>query len=106
MSTLQTVADRVEIAGLPGEFTDAGMMRDYDRFRRCSHPIRRCGCRTSTSRSWAISELGRMRDGRSHLYRRTPDGWKFAERVYEVRYVDPTPQAGMRRPAGDTSGPR
>jgi hypothetical protein len=24
----------------------------------------------------------------------TEDGWKFAERVYEVRYLDPTPLAG------------
>ena len=27
-------------------------------------------------------------------YRRTPDGWKFSERVYEVRYHDTTPLAG------------
>jgi len=40
-----------------------------------------------------ISELGRFHDGSSHLnyavyhdrYRRTPDGWKFTERVYEDR---------------------
>jgi ketosteroid isomerase-like protein len=30
MSNLQTIADRVEIEALRGEFTDAGMMRDYD----------------------------------------------------------------------------
>jgi hypothetical protein len=43
-----------------------------------------------------------MRHGRSQLnyslyhdrYERTPDGWKFAERVYEVRYLDTTPLAG------------
>jgi hypothetical protein len=41
------------------------------------------------------------RDG-SHLnyaiyhdrYRRTPEGWRFAERVYEIRYLDTTPLAG------------
>jgi ketosteroid isomerase-like protein len=27
-------------------------------------------------------------------YERTPKGWKFAERVYEIRYVDTTPLAG------------
>jgi hypothetical protein len=27
-------------------------------------------------------------------YQRTPDGWKFAERVYEVRYFDTTALAG------------
>jgi ketosteroid isomerase-like protein len=32
MSDLQTIADRVEIEALRGEFTDAGMMRDFDRF--------------------------------------------------------------------------
>ena len=31
MSDLQAIADRVEIEALRGEFTDAGMMRDYDR---------------------------------------------------------------------------
>ncbi|MFI1281117.1 YybH family protein [Streptomyces sp. NPDC020858] len=55
-----------------------------------------------------IQEFGRMRDGSSHSnyavyhdhYQRTPDGWKFAERVYEVRYLDSTPLAGSPlRPA-------
>ena len=32
MSDLQAIADRVEIEALRGEFTDAAMMRDYDRF--------------------------------------------------------------------------
>jgi ketosteroid isomerase-like protein len=49
-----------------------------------------------------LAEFGRLRDGSSHTnygvyhdrYRRTPDGWKFAERVYEVRYVDTTPLPG------------
>jgi len=49
-----------------------------------------------------ISEFGRMRDGRSELnyaiyhdrYQRAPDGWKFAERTYEVRYLDTTPLSG------------
>ncbi|MEK5639383.1 DUF4440 domain-containing protein [Paenibacillus rhizosphaerae] len=49
-----------------------------------------------------ISELARLQDGRSGLnyavyhdrYQRTEDGWKFAERVYEVRYLDATPLSG------------
>jgi SnoaL-like domain len=49
-----------------------------------------------------VSEFGHMRDGRSELnyavyhdrYERTPDGWKFTERVDEVRYLDATPLAG------------
>ena len=32
MSNLQAIAHRFEIEALRGEFTDAGMMRDYDRF--------------------------------------------------------------------------
>jgi hypothetical protein len=27
-------------------------------------------------------------------HRRTPDGWKFVERVYEVKYVDTAPLSG------------
>jgi hypothetical protein len=27
-------------------------------------------------------------------YGRTPHGWKFADRLYEVKYVDTTPLAG------------
>lgn len=57
---------------------------------------------TATGRAYIV-EFGRFKDGTSHLnyalyhdrYRRTPDGWKFAERVYEVRYVDTTPLTGM-----------
>jgi ketosteroid isomerase-like protein len=56
---------------------------------------------TANGRSY-VSEFGRFRDGRSNLnyslyhdrYQRTPDGWKFKERVYEVKYVDNTPLAG------------
>ena len=56
---------------------------------------------TASGRAY-MSELGRTRDGRSGLnyaiyhdrYQRTGDGWKFTERVYEVRYLDTTPLAG------------
>lgn len=49
-----------------------------------------------------LCELARFADGESHLnyavyhdrYARTADGWKFAERRYEIRYVDTTPLAG------------
>ncbi|GAB3759536.1 nuclear transport factor 2 family protein [Microlunatus parietis] len=50
-------------------------------------------------------ELGRFRDGRSMVnygtfhdrYRRTADGWRFAEREYRIRYFDPSPLAGGPR---------
>jgi ketosteroid isomerase-like protein len=43
-----------------------------------------------------LQELIRLRDGGSYVnfaiyhdrYQRTADGWKFAERVYEVKYLD------------------
>jgi ketosteroid isomerase-like protein len=58
-----------------------------------------------------VHEFGRMRDGSSHLnhaiyhdrYRRTADGWKFTERVYDVRYVDASPLAGTA-PAAQPTG--
>ena len=148
MSDLQAIADIVEIEALCGEFADAGMMRDYDRFAslftedgawRMPHAglefIGREAIRAGIE--WAqenvfeyfvyqshrgtirldgdaaagrdyVMEFGRLRDGSSQLncslyhdrYRRTPRGWRFAERVYEVRYVDATPLAGA--PGGGT----
>jgi ketosteroid isomerase-like protein len=141
MNTAQTFADRVEIEALRGEFTDAGLMRDYERFAslfvadgvwRMPHvPLEFVGRQniragiergqslweffmqtihpgvilldrdTATGRSY-VAEFGRFRNGTSHAnhaiyhdrYQRTPDGWRFAERVYEVRYSDDTPLTG------------
>jgi ketosteroid isomerase-like protein len=141
MTNLQAVADRVEIDALSAEFTDAGMMRDWDRIAalftvdgawRMPHvnvefvgreEIRAAIERlralweffvqnvhagavtidgdTATGRAYIV-EFGRFKDGTSHLnyalyhdrYQRTPDGWRFAERRYEVRYVDSTPLTG------------
>jgi SnoaL-like domain len=112
MSDLSAIADRVEIEALRGEFTDAAMMCDYDRAAslftpadylvQTTHPgtIKIDGD-IASGRAY-LSELIRLRDGSSHLnyaiyhdrYQRTPDGWKFTERVYEIRYLDSTPLAG------------
>jgi len=140
MRDLQAIADRVEIEALRGEYTDAAMMRDYDRFAALfteDASVRIEDVVTLTGRAeiragierlqgtweffvqnthagWIhvegdtaagrayISELGRFQDGSSHVnhsvyhdrYQRTPDGWKFTERVYEVRYVDTSPLPG------------
>jgi len=67
---------------------------------------------TATGRAY-IQELVRTRDGHQGLnyavyhdrYRRTPDGWRFAERVYEVRYLDTTPLAGSA-PEATVTTPR
>jgi ketosteroid isomerase-like protein len=56
---------------------------------------------TASGRAYVLS-FGRFRDGGSHLnysvyhdrYQRTPDGWKFTERVDEVLYLDTTALAG------------
>ena len=141
MSDLQAIADRVEIEALRAEFTDAVMMRDYDRLAllftddgalrmpnipaelASQEEIRAWGEQvpalvdylvqtthagtiqldgdTASGRAY-IQELVRGRDGRTELnfaiyhdrYQRTGDGWKFTERVFEVRYLDTTPLAG------------
>jgi len=57
---------------------------------------------TATGRAY-LHELIRLRDGSSYLnyaiyhdrYQRTADGWKFTERVYEVRYLDTAPLPGF-----------
>ena len=141
MSDLQAIADRFEIEALRGEFTDASLMHDYDRFASLftedgawrmphigeelvSRGEIRAGVErlrglwdyfvqtvhpgtiqlegdTAVGRSY-VSEFGHLRDGTSVLnysvyhdrYQRTPDGWKFIERVDEVKYLDTTPLTG------------
>ncbi|WP_037840830.1 nuclear transport factor 2 family protein [Streptomyces sp. NRRL F-5126] len=81
-----------------------------DLFVQTTHPgtvrFGESGEDTASGRAY-ISELIRTRDGQSHrnhgiyhdTYRRTADGWKFTERVYEIRYLDTTPLGGSS-PAG------
>jgi ketosteroid isomerase-like protein len=151
MSDFQAIADRVEIEALRGEFTDASMMHDWDRFASLftqdgawrmphineelvsreeiragverlrglwdffvqnAHPgtLELAGD-TAVGRAY-IAEFGRFRDGSTLLnyslyhdrYRRTSDGWKFAERAYEIRYVDTTPLAGSAPHAAGGGG--
>lgn len=74
----------------------------WEYFVQTTHPgaIRLEGD-TATGRAYIV-EFGRRRDGTSQLhcsmyhdhYERTPDGWKFADRVYEIRYLDTTPLTG------------
>ena len=93
----------IEAAG-PEEIRALGERRQalMDYFVQTTHPgaIRLDGD-TASGRAY-LAELIRLRDGRSDLnyavyhdhYQRTPDGWKFTERIYEVRYDDTTPLAG------------
>jgi len=84
------------------------LQAQWDVFVQTTHPgtIQLEGD-TAAGRAY-IQELVRTLDGRQSLnyaiyhdrYQRTGDGWKFAERVYEVRYLDTTPLAGSApRPA-------
>ena len=78
------------------------LQAQWDVFIQTTHPgtIQLDGD-TATGRTY-MQELVRTRDGHEGVnfaiyhdrYRRTSDGWKFAERVYEVRYLDTTPLAG------------
>lgn len=94
---------KIELAGR--EQIRAGSKRlgnQWDYFVQNTHPgMIQLEGGTAVGRAY-ISELGRLRNGSSHLnyaiyhdrYQRTEDGWKFAERVYEVKYLDTTPLAG------------
>jgi ketosteroid isomerase-like protein len=85
------------------------LQAQWDFFVQNSHPgtIQLDGD-TASGRTY-IQELARTKDGRQgqnfaiyhDRYQRTGDGWKFAERVYEVRYLDTSPLAG----AAPTSNP-
>ena len=102
-------AGREEIRAM-GERREA--LADY--FVQTTHPgaIRLDGD-TASGRAY-LCELIHLRDGSSHLnyaiyhdrYQRTPDGWKFTERVYEIRYLDTSPLAGAApQAAGAPAGP-
>jgi ketosteroid isomerase-like protein len=89
------------------------LQAQWDFFVQTTHPgtIQLDGD-TATGRAY-IQELARTLDGRQGLnfaiyhdrYQRTPDGWKFTERVFEVRYLDTSPLAGSApRPAAAEGG--
>jgi ketosteroid isomerase-like protein len=81
-----------------------------DLFVQTTHPgVIRLDGDLASGRAY-MNELIRLRDGSSHLnyaiyhdqYRRTTDGWRFTERVYEIRYLDTTALAGSApRVAGE-----
>ena len=77
-----------------------------------SHPVIRIDGDRATGRAY-MQEIARAKSGFQGLnyaiyhdsYRRTDDGWKFSERVYEIRYLDTTPLTGSA-PAGDPRTPQ
>jgi len=110
LASLFTPDGALRMPNIPAEFVGPEEIRaggerlqsQWEFFVQTTHPgtIQLAGD-TATGRAY-LQELARTRDGRQGLnyavyhdrYRRTPDGWKFAERVYELRYLDTTPLAG------------
>ena len=81
----------------------------FDFFVQTTHPgTMQLDGDTASGRAH-LQELIRLRDGGSYLnyaiyhdrYRRTADGWKFAERVYEVKYLDTSALAGSAPTAAE-----
>lgn len=98
----------VDIEFVGREQIRAGRRRlagSWEYFVQKTHPgVIRLDGDTASGRAY-VHEIGRRRDGSCAVahgmfhdrYRRTPDGWKFAERVYELTYLDTTPLAGSSR---------
>ncbi|MFJ6569375.1 LUD domain-containing protein [Streptomyces sp. NPDC091292] len=93
----------IELVGREEIRTGAERLQSrWDFFVQNSHPgtIRIEGD-TATGRTY-MQEIARTLDGIEGMnfaiyhdtYRRTAEGWRFAERVYEIRYIDTTPLGG------------
>ncbi|MFC9928734.1 nuclear transport factor 2 family protein [Streptomyces sp. NPDC127190] len=93
----------VELVG-PEQIRAGGerLQEQWDFFVQNTHPgTVRIDGDTATGRAY-IHEVARLKNGVQGLnhavyhdsYRRTPDGWRFTERVYEVRYLDTSPLPG------------
>jgi ketosteroid isomerase-like protein len=105
----------VELTGreeIRGQGARREALADY--FVQTTHPgtIQLDG-HTASGRAY-MQELVHLRGGGSELnyaiyhdrYQRTSDGWKFTERVYEVRYRDTAPLTGSApRTAAGTGKP-
>ncbi|MFB6675717.1 nuclear transport factor 2 family protein [Streptomyces sp. NPDC056390] len=85
------------------------LQAQWDFFVQNTHPgVIRIDGDTATGRAY-MQEVARMQNGFQGLnyaiyhdrYRRTDEGWRFSERVYEIRYLDTAPLTGSA-PAGDS----
>jgi hypothetical protein len=133
MSDQQVIADCFEIVALCGEFTDAAMVRDFDRFASAftedgawripywiAEFVNREETRSGIERGQAtrdyfiqnahagtIQLAGDMASGRADIsefgrFRYIPDGWKFSERVYEIKWLDVTALADAAADLSDS----
>ena len=121
MASLFTPDGALRMPNIPAELVGREEIRaggerlqgQWDFFVQTTHPgtIQLDGD-TAAGRAY-VHELARTRDGRQGLnyaiyhdrYQRTGDGWKFTERVYEVRYLDTTPLAGSAPRAEERQAP-
>jgi len=121
VASLFTPDGVLRMPNVPVELTGAEEIRGWrerrealvDYFVQTTHPgtIQLDGD-TASGRAY-LQEIIRLRDGSSHLnyaiyhdrYRRTGDGWRFTERVYEVRYLDHSPLAGSAPRLGVLADP-
>ena len=115
LASLFTPDGALRMPNIPAEMVGREQIRtagerlqsQWDFFVQTTHPgMIQLDGDTATGRAY-IQELARTRDGRQGLnyaiyhdrYQRTGDGWKFTERVYEIRYLDTSPLAGSAPPA-------
>jgi hypothetical protein len=117
LASLFTVDGALRMPNIPAELVGREEIRaggerlqaQWDFFVQNTHPgtIQLDGD-TATGRAY-IQELARTLDGYQgqnyaiyhDRYQRTSDGWKFTERVYEVRYHDTSPLAGSAPSAAE-----
>jgi len=120
LASLFTEDGALRMPNIPAEFHSreeirAGRERlqaQWDLFVQTTHPgtIQLDGD-TASGRAY-IQEIVRTRDGHQGLnyaiyhdrYQRTSDGWRFTERVYEVRYLETTPLTGSAPASAQQGG--
>jgi ketosteroid isomerase-like protein len=121
LAALFTDDGALRMPDIPAEFVGREEIRvggerlqaQWDFFVQNTHPgtIQLDGDR-ATGRTY-VHELARTLDGRQgqnfaiyhDRYQRTGDGWKFAERRYEIRYLDTSPLAGSAPTATPAGSP-
>ena len=108
LASLFTADGALRMPDIPAELVGPEQIREFGRNRpatflvQTSHPgVLELDGDEASGRT-PMHELAGTRDGGSVMnfalyhdrYRRTPDGWRFSERVYQLLYLDTTPLTG------------